>query len=109
MVFWEKQELSLTFSEISSLVMDRVCDEAGQEEIAVAGFYCDFRDQDGQTAVNIIGAIPKQLIATERALGLVKGISKGEKGARQLRFATSGYGGDSEVGCYHITVGFRLY
>jgi len=46
----------------SSLVIDNLCDESGEEEIAVAMFYCDFRDQQKQTTTNIIGAILKQLL-----------------------------------------------
>lgn len=72
LVFWSKQELSLAFSNISSLMIDRLCDEAGQEDMAVAGFYCDFCDQREQRAVNIIGAILKQPIATGGALGVVR-------------------------------------
>ena len=46
-------------------MIDRLCDEAREEDIAVSGFYCDFRNQGEQTAANIIGAILKQLVARE--------------------------------------------
>ena len=86
-------------------MIDRVCDEASQEEIGVAWFYSDFRDQHEQTAANIIGANGHP----RSARGSAKGISKGKIGARRPRPATSGYGRDSEVSCYHIIVGFRLH
>ena len=34
----------------------------------MAGFFCDFRDQEEQTAVNIMGTILKQLVAREEIL-----------------------------------------
>ena len=64
-MIWGKNELSLTASDICSLVIDRLCDEAGEEEITVAGFYCGFPNQEEQTAANIIGAILKQLVTSE--------------------------------------------
>jgi len=44
---------------ISSLVIDSLCDEPSEEDIAVAALYCDFRDHQEQTTANIIGAILK--------------------------------------------------
>ena len=48
---------------ISSLVIDRLCDQAGDGDIAVTGFYCDFLAHQEQTIVNMMGAILKQLVA----------------------------------------------
>ena len=82
-----KRGLSLT-SNISSLVIDRLYDEAGGGDIAVAGFYCDFRNQDEQTTTNIIGAILKQLVAREDMLEHVRTAfkkAKQELGGRGLR------------------------
>ncbi|KAG0633513.1 hypothetical protein HOY80DRAFT_1104932 [Tuber brumale] len=62
------KELSLTAGDLSSLVIDSLCDEPVEEDIAVAAFYCDFRDQQEQTTANIIGAILKQLVAREEVL-----------------------------------------
>jgi len=45
----------------SSLVIDKLCDQAGDGDIAVAGFYCDFLTQQEQTVTNMIGAILKQV------------------------------------------------
>ena len=53
-------------------MIDRLCDEASEGDIAVAGFYCDFRNQDEQTAANIIGAILKQLVARGEILEHVR-------------------------------------
>jgi len=62
-------------------VIDKLCDEAGGEDIAVAGFYCDFRNQDEQTAANIMGAILKQLVAKEEILEHVRTeFQKAQKG-----------------------------
>jgi len=46
----------------SSLVIDSLCDQAREEDIAVACLYCDFQAQQAQTTANMIGAILKQLI-----------------------------------------------
>jgi len=43
------------------LVIDNLCDQA-EEDIAVAGLYCDFPSQQEQTVNNIVGAILKQLV-----------------------------------------------
>ena len=43
-------------------MIDNLCDRAGEEDIAVAGLYCDFLSQQEQTVNNIVGAILKQLV-----------------------------------------------
>jgi len=43
-------------------VIDRLCDHAGDEDVAVTGLYCDFLAQQEQTVTNMIGAILKQLV-----------------------------------------------
>ena len=57
-----KDRTSLTAKNISSLVIDSLCDRAQEENIAVAGLYCDFLSQQEQTTTNIMGAILKQLV-----------------------------------------------
>ena len=42
-------------------MIDSLCDRAEEENIAVAGLYCDFLSHQEQTIPNIIGAILKQL------------------------------------------------
>ena len=44
-------------------MIDSLCDQAEEENIAVAGLYCDFLAQQQQTVNNIIGAMLKQLIS----------------------------------------------
>src|SRR5437868_2133553 len=73
---------------ISSLVIDHVCDESGKENIVTAGFYCDYRDQHEQTTTNIMGAILKQLVVREEVLEHVRTAfhkAKKELGGRGLR------------------------
>jgi len=53
--------MPLTARNISSLVIDSLCDRAQEDNIAVAGLYCDFLSQQEQTTTNIMGAILKQL------------------------------------------------
>ena len=87
-MIWEKQELSLTASNISSLVIDDLCDGSSEEGIATAMFYCDFRDQREQTPTNIIGAILKQLVVRGEVLDYVQEAfqkAKKEVGGRGLR------------------------
>ena len=43
-------------------MIDSLCDQAGKEDIAVAGLYCDFLSQQDQTTTNVLGAILKQLV-----------------------------------------------
>ena len=52
----------LTARNVSSLAIDNLCDRAPEENIAVAGLYCDFLSQQEQTNTNIMGAILKQLV-----------------------------------------------
>ena len=53
---------------ISSLVIDDLCDGPRDEAAAIAMFYCDFRDQQQQTTTNIIGAILRQLVVRSGVL-----------------------------------------
>ena len=48
--------------------MDSLCDRTGEENIAVAGFYCDFPSQQEQTINNTVGAILKQLVGRGRIM-----------------------------------------
>ena len=69
-------------------MIDNLCDESIEKEIAIAMFYCDFRDQQEQTTANIIGAILKQLLVRGEVLEHVKSAfqkAKNEVGGRGLR------------------------
>jgi len=90
-------------------VIDSLCDEPDEEDIAVAAFYCDFRDQQEQTTDNIIWAILKELVAREQVLGHMQTVF--QKVERELsgRGLASGYDAHAEAGYCHITTGLHLY
>ena len=46
----------------SSLVVDRLCDKAKEQKIAVACFYVDFAAREEQTPANILGSFLKQIV-----------------------------------------------
>jgi len=52
----------LTRSGTSSLVVDKLCDMAGQRNIAVSCFYVDFAAREEQTPTNILGSLLKQIV-----------------------------------------------
>ena len=69
-------------------MIDDLCDGSCEEEIAIAMFYCDFRDQREQTTTNIVGAILKQLVGKGEVLEHVQKAfqkAKNEVGGRGLR------------------------
>jgi len=69
-------------------VVDDLCDGPCSEGIAIAMFYCDFRDQREQTTTNIVGAILKQLVVRGKVLEDVQKAfqkAKNEVGGRGLR------------------------
>jgi len=68
-------------------VIDGLCDAPLEEGIVIAMFYCDFRDQQEQTAINIMGAILKQLLVREEEEHVRKAFQKAKKevGGRGLR------------------------
>ena len=51
----------LTYSD-SSLVVDKLCDMAGERNIAVSCFYVDFAAREEQSPVNILGSLLKQIV-----------------------------------------------
>jgi len=53
----------LTCSGTSSLVVDKLCDTAGERNIAVSCFYVDFAAREEQTPTNILGSLLKQIVA----------------------------------------------
>ena len=52
----------LTSCDVSSLVIDRLCDQAGGQNVAVACFYFDFAAQKEQPWTNVLGALLKQVV-----------------------------------------------
>jgi len=52
----------LTSWDVSSLVVDSLCDQAGERNLAVACFYFDFANQKEQSPTNMLGALLKQVV-----------------------------------------------
>ena len=53
----------LTSCDVSSLVVDRLCDQARGRKVAVACFYFDFAAQKEQSPVGMLGALLKQVVS----------------------------------------------
>jgi len=49
-------------NDTSSLVVDRLCDKAREENIAVACFYVDFAAREEQSPTNMLGSLLKQIV-----------------------------------------------
>ena len=62
----------LTINIISSLVIDWLCDQVRNRDIAVAGLYCGYLAQEEQTAANMLGAILKQLLERDGIPGSLR-------------------------------------
>ena len=63
-------------------MIDSLCDQAREEDLAVAWLYCDYLAQQEQTVINIMGAILKQLV---RRREIPKDIREGfQEGRRPL-------------------------
>ena len=72
----------LTTGNASSLVIDRLCDPAREEDITVARFYCDYLARGEQAVINIMGAILKQLVGGREILDDIrKAFQEGKKEA----------------------------
>ena len=52
----------LTNCDVSSLVIDSLCDQAGGQNVAVACFYFDFAAQKEQPSTSMLGALLKQVV-----------------------------------------------
>jgi len=71
--------MSLTARNSSSLVIDRLCDQAREEDIAVAWLYCDYNVRQEQTVFNIMGAILKRLVGREIPEDIRKAFREGRR------------------------------
>jgi len=49
----------------SSLVIDKLCDEAAEGDPTVACFYFDFAARGEQSPVNMLGSLVRQLVSGE--------------------------------------------
>ena len=54
---------ALTNRDVSSLVIDRLCDQARGQNVAVACFYFDFAAQREQPSTSMLGALLKQVVS----------------------------------------------
>ena len=52
----------LTSHDISSLVVDRLCDQATEQNAAVTCFYFDFAARKEQSVTNMLGSLLKQVV-----------------------------------------------
>ena len=59
----EEGELVLTGSDGSSLVVDRLCDQARGQDIAVACFYFDFASRKEHSTISMLGSLVKQMVS----------------------------------------------
>jgi len=55
--------VSLICHDNSSLVIDKLCDEAGEDDTAVMCFYFDFAARNEQSPVNMLGSLLRQLVS----------------------------------------------
>ena len=53
----------LTYSYDSSLVVDRLCDQASGQNTAVSCFYLDFVARKEQSATSVLGSLLKQIVS----------------------------------------------
>ena len=53
----------LISSDVSSLVVDRLCDRAKEQNMAVACFYVDFAAREEQIPTNMLGSLLKQIVS----------------------------------------------
>jgi len=56
-------ELVLTGHNVSSLVVDRLCDQARRQNAAVTCFYFDFAAQKEQSVTSMLGSLLKQVVS----------------------------------------------
>ena len=61
---WRKEEREsvLTSHDVSSLVVDRLCDQSGGKNTAVTCFYLDFAARKEQSVANILGSLLRQVV-----------------------------------------------
>ena len=69
----------MTARDLSSLVIDWLCDQVGKRDIAVAGLYCDYLAREEQSATNMLGTIFKQLIKRDGVPEPLRRVCRKEK------------------------------
>jgi len=58
----EERELVLTGCDVSSLVVDRLCDQSDGQDTAVTCFYLDFAARKEQSVASILGSLLRQVV-----------------------------------------------
>jgi len=58
----EENEQVLTSCDVSSLVVDSLCDQARGQDVGVACFYFDFATQKEQSSTSVLGSVLKQVV-----------------------------------------------
>jgi len=58
-----KLEDGVLIGRASSLVVDRICDKAKEQNIAVACFYVDFAAREEQSPTNMLGSLLRQIVS----------------------------------------------
>ena len=76
----------------SSLVIDKLCDEVGEEDTTVMCFYFDFAARNEQSPVNMLGSLLRQLVSglEEIPEAVVQGFRKQRKGIGGRALQVSG-------------------
>jgi len=79
----------LTGCDDSSLIVDKLCDEAEEDDIAVTCFYFDFASRNEQSPINMLGSLLRQLVSglEEIPEAVIRGFRKKKKviGGRGLQ------------------------
>ena len=74
----------------SSLVTDKLCDEAVEEDPTVACFYFDFAARSEQSPVNMLGSLLRELVSGQAKIpeAIVKDFrkEKGQLGVEEYKF-----------------------
>ena len=82
-----ERDLVLTSHDISSLVVDRLCDQAAGKNTAVACFYFDFAARKEQSVTNMLGSLLKQVVG-----GMAKVPEEISRAFQEQRMAIGGRG-----------------
>ena len=79
----------LTACDHSSLVIDKLCDEAVEDNTAVTCFYFDFATRNEQSPTNMLGSLLRQLVSRPGGIpeAVVRGFRDQQKviGGRRLQ------------------------
>ena len=76
----------------SSLVIDKLCNEAGKEDTAIMYFYFDFAARNEQSPANMLGSLLRQLVSGLEKIpeSVVQGFQKQKRGTGGRGLQVSG-------------------